>query len=188
MIVSVASIAEILDLPPGTAPSRDDERRAAGILAERMLSGLGAHFSRDEKLLPVWPEGFSGSISHCRGEAAAAVRRGAPLGIDLEEIGRVSGKLFYRIAAQEEIAAYDALKQDSDACGEFFRTAVFSAKEAFWKLVRNSGGGSPAWREIVTEIPVGGSRLTVRGAGMTASGEIRSVSGKKILVILEEKR
>lgn len=188
MIVEVASIAEILDLPPGTAPSRDDERRASGLLAERILSGLGAHFGRDEKLLPVWPEGFSGSISHCRGEAAAAIRRGAPLGIDMEEIGRVSEKLFYRIAVPEEIASYEVFRRDHDGGGEFFRTVVFSAKEAFWKLVQNSGGGNPGWREIVTGISGDGPRVTVRGAGMTASGEIRSVSGKKILVILEEKR
>ncbi len=184
MTVAIASIAELLHLPPGSVPNREEERRAAGILAERLLARDGKHFHRDEKLLPVWPEGFSGSVSHCRGEVAVAVRRGAPLGIDLEEIGRVGEKLFARIAAPEEVTAYRARSRNPDA-DELFRTVVFSAKEAFWKLLRNSGGGNPGWREVAAEFTLESPELTVRGAGLTASGNFKVTSGNRIMVILE---
>ena len=184
MTVATASIAELLHLPPGSVPNRDEERRAAGILAERMLARYGKHFHRDAELLPVWPEGFSGSVSHCRGEVAVAVRRGAPLGIDLEEIGRVREELFYRIAAPEEEVAYRGRRRAPDA-DELFRTVVFSAKEAFWKLLRNSGIGTPGWRETAAEFTLESPELTVRGAGITASGNFKVTSGNRIMVILE---
>ena len=184
MTVETASIAELLQLPPGRVPTRDEERQAAGILAERMLARYGKHFHRDAELLPVWPEGFSGSVSHCRGEVVVAVRRGAPLGIDLEEIGRVGEKLFCRIAAPEEEAARRGRRGDA-AGDEVFRTVVFSAKEAFWKLLRNSGSGNPGWRETVVEYFPGSPELTVRGAGITASGHFKRTSGNRIMVILE---
>ena len=184
MTVALASIAELLHLPPGAVPTREEERRAAGILAERLLAPYGKHFQRDDALLPVWPEGFSGSVSHCRGEVAVAVRRGAPLGIDLEEIGRVGEKLFERIAAPEEEAAYRGRRRDAGA-DELFRTVVFSAKEAFWKLLRNARSGNPGWRETAVEFTPESPELTVRGAGITASGNFKRTSGNRIMVILE---
>jgi 4'-phosphopantetheinyl transferase EntD len=117
--------------------SRQAEFRAGRILARRALARLGGG---DGPILagadraPVWPAGFTGSISHTHIYAAAAVGRlddVLAIGIDVEEIDRFRPELESHIMTPEEISA---ILDDRPA--EARRSALalaFCVKEAFYK-------------------------------------------------------
>ena len=111
-LLLTSGISDLLGIPEQQFFRRSEESTAAGILADKALAMIGAPetFSRNGHGLPVWPAGFNGSISHCQGEAAVAVRQGQPLGIDMEKISRVTDKIFDRIAVPAEKAAGHAVQ------------------------------------------------------------------------------
>ena len=76
---------------------------------------------------PIWPRGVSGSIAHAAGIAIAALRRGAPLGIDIEPDQSLPPDLWPVICQPDELARLPM--QDR---GHYVRM-VFSAKEATYK-------------------------------------------------------
>jgi 4'-phosphopantetheinyl transferase EntD len=83
---------------------------------------------------PVWPAGFVGSISHTRDYAAAAVARADQLGgvgIDLEDWPRLSPRLEPKILTDGDRRRLKGLAGESRSIAA---AAVFSAKEAFYKL------------------------------------------------------
>ena len=118
---------------------REREFKAGRLCAAAAISTLaGVQFSgqipRGIKGRPSWPEGFVGSIAHCRSLAVAVVGRSSEytsLGIDSEP-------LFDQITAAE-------VKSQVLADGETFEwvgltelaalTLSFSAKEAFYKCL-----------------------------------------------------
>jgi len=54
---------------------------------------------------PIWPRGFTGSISHCKSIIGAAVSRKnsiQSIGIDIEEIGRVTKDMWDSIFTEQE--------------------------------------------------------------------------------------
>lgn len=83
---------------------------------------------------PIWPEGIVGSISHCDSFAGAIVAKSAQfisLGMDIEEIGRVTPDLWDLVFTQKEkdfliSLSYEEIQEKS--------TAIFSIKEAFYKF------------------------------------------------------
>jgi len=82
---------------------------------------------------PVWPDGFTGSITHTRGYyAAAAVDRLVyrSIGIDAESIERVTDDLWPTLLTPAEIAA---LMDRPGAERRCEAALAFSAKEAFYK-------------------------------------------------------
>ena len=90
----------------------------------------------DGKRAPRWPEGVLGSISHTDGYAVAAVTpgtdhgRSSTLGIDAEQLGRVTDELHDRLflpAERERLDKLDAVARDAAS------TLMFGAKEAFYK-------------------------------------------------------
>lgn len=181
-IVFTAQIGDLLDRHDCVAFSRKDERLAAGLLAQRALAYAGAEepFRRDEKELPLWPEGFCGSITHCCGEAAAAVRQGRPLGMDMEKISRVSEKIFARIATPQEKARIDEFP---DAA--LYRALLFSGKEAAWKLLQVLAAPSPGWQDIDITLTAAG-RISAQGCGFEMHGVYR-LHKDKVIVLMEEK-
>lgn len=81
---------------------------------------------------PVWPTGFVGSITHTRQYCAVAVGRGRDvlsIGIDIEEVDRVSEKLERLFALPGEIDVW----MDEGLGRDRARALLFSAKEAFYK-------------------------------------------------------
>lgn len=89
---------------------------------------------------PVWPEGVTGSITHCRGLVAAAVGR-VPgirsLGLDAEPRGALDADVAHRIAAADELAraaAGTGLPPDDAP------RLVFSAKEVVHKCIHPLSG------------------------------------------------
>lgn len=83
---------------------------------------------------PIWPEGVVGSISHCDTLAGAIVAKKSDhisLGLDIEEIGRVTPNLWDLVFTENE---KNYLSQLSDEDKRVQSTAIFSIKEAFYKF------------------------------------------------------
>jgi 4'-phosphopantetheinyl transferase EntD len=76
---------------------------------------------------PVWPDGISGSIAHAAGIAIAVARRGAPLGVDVEEDAPLPPDLWPVITTPAERQSLP----EGDTSGLIAR--VFVAKEALFK-------------------------------------------------------
>ena len=177
-----ARAADLLEVPEQKKFTRAEESRAAEILVLKFLenSGSPAHFRRRDDGLPLWPDGYGGSISHCRGEIAVAARCGAPLGIDMEKISRVTPAIFDRIATPAERAAAETFPD-----AEIFSAILFCAKEAAWKLIRNYIVLSPGWQDI-NVTPLAGNRLHVRCGNMDMHGIF--LKHKDMLIVLMEKQ
>ena len=117
----------------------------ARLAARRALVALGGDPSipilRGDKRQPLWPAGFTGSISHTNQCAVAAVARTSEfkaIGLDLERASRTNIlRLFERIFTTSERYFLEQLEED-----QRLLTALrcFSAKEALYKLLSASHG------------------------------------------------
>lgn len=111
-------------------PRRQAEFAAGRTAARAALRALGhptvAIPSGDQRQ-PLWPTGLSGSIAHAAGLAVAAVRRGRPLGLDIEADADLEPDLWPLICMPDERDALPLTRR-----GAYVR-AVFSAKEAVFK-------------------------------------------------------
>jgi 4'-phosphopantetheinyl transferase EntD len=84
---------------------------------------------------PLWPDGLTGSISHCDTLAVAVVAYKNSvkwLGIDLQSIGSVSRDLWTTIFTESEINFLNGIVDVNKRA--ILSTVFFSAKEAFFKL------------------------------------------------------
>jgi 4'-phosphopantetheinyl transferase EntD len=87
-----------------------------------------------EDRAPVWPEGIVGSISHCDILTGAIVAKNSDhisLGLDIEEIGRVTPDLWDFVFTQNEKRYLSSLSEKEILIQS---TAIFSIKEAFYKF------------------------------------------------------
>jgi enterobactin synthetase component D len=114
------------------APHRQNEFAAGRYCARRVLSELGcldsAQLEADADGVPVWPDGFLGSISHSRGVAAAVAVRTSEcslIGLDLEKTNRLTNAAMKRVIHPEEVE----FVQDDQVKASI----LFSLKEAFYK-------------------------------------------------------
>jgi len=85
---------------------------------------------------PVWPTGYTGSITHCEGVAAAVVapaRLLRSLGLDAEPARPLPAEVGPSVLVEGERAA-------SAAGGPLYETIVFSAKESVHKAVHPPTG------------------------------------------------
>jgi 4'-phosphopantetheinyl transferase EntD len=137
--------------PRSVAEARERRTRelAAGrACADRALGSLGVEARVGEDRAPVWPAGFTGSISH-KGErcvaAAAPLGRILGIGIDLENGERLEDETFPWIFRAAEI---DALRSLPAGTRALFASAAFSAKESIYKCVRPYSGRFLDFREV----------------------------------------
>lgn len=114
----------------GAVPARLAEFVAGRTAARRALARLG----QPALALPMasdraatWPEGISGSIAHAAGLAVAVVRRGAALGVDIEDDTGIAPDLWPIICLPEELHRLGK--------GDTARLVkrIFCAKEAVFK-------------------------------------------------------
>jgi enterobactin synthetase component D len=127
-------------LPPEVRQATSSRRTAyvAGRLcAERALSQLGATgpVLRGPVGEPLWPEGWIGSISHTDRVAFAVAmpsHSGAGIGIDSEEIVDSSGMSDIRSVC---CTALERERWFDGTDDEWVATAIFSAKESFYKAI-----------------------------------------------------
>ncbi len=115
---------------------RKREFATGRVLARTALARLG---HRDVELLngedraPIWPEGISGSISHCNTRAVVAVGRTEEIGtvgVDLEHRATLEPRLWETVFLPEEIAFLEETAEDVRGR---LALALFSAKEALYK-------------------------------------------------------
>ncbi|NOY92736.1 MAG: 4'-phosphopantetheinyl transferase superfamily protein [Deltaproteobacteria bacterium] len=127
-------------------------------LARRALEGAGfehaASFAilQDEQRAPLWPEGFTGSITHTVGRVAAAALstslfRG--VGLDVEREAPLSEGVAKRVLTPEDEAMLARLRSADRA---FAGKLVFSAKECAYKcqyaLTQTYLGFDAMWVEV----------------------------------------
>jgi 4'-phosphopantetheinyl transferase EntD len=118
------------DAIAGAVPHRLAEFAAGRAAARAALVALGeppTALPMGTDRAPVWPEAISGSIAHAAGIAIAVARRGAPLGVDVEEDAPLPPDLWPVITTPAE--------RESLPEGDTGRliTRVFVAKEALFK-------------------------------------------------------
>ncbi len=115
---------------PAAVPARLAEFAAGRQAVRRAMAALGHEgvpvpMGRDRA--PIWPPGLSGSISHAGGMAAAVLRSGPPLGLDLEADEPLDSGLWPIICSEPELGVLPATDR-----GLAVRH-VFAAKEAVYK-------------------------------------------------------
>lgn len=119
------------------SPKRLADFSTGRYCALKALEQLGIHdaiIPIGEDRAPVWPEGIVGSISHCDSLTGAVVARRSDhisLGLDIEEIGRVTPDLWDLVFTENEKNYLSGL---SDEDKRVQSTAIFSIKEAFYKF------------------------------------------------------
>lgn len=135
----------------GAVPARAREFAAGRACARRSLAQFGVEgapilVAPDRS--PVWPAGFTGSITHTHGFAAAVVgerRCFHGLGIDSEANGEVREELWPMICAPRERAWLETLPGAGRAAAA---TLLFSAKEAYYKCCHPVTGVRPGFHDV----------------------------------------
>jgi 4'-phosphopantetheinyl transferase EntD len=154
----------------GAVPARLEEFVAGRTAARRVLQSLGLA----PQALPmapdraaIWPEGISGSIAHAAGCAIAVARRGAPLGVDIEDSAGIAPDLWSIICRPEEL---QRLPPETRGTGV---KRIFCAKEAVFKAQ------APATRVLfghetldVTLVETGFDAQFLTDAGAFRAGQI----------------
>lgn len=119
------------------SPARRREFALARLCARHALAALGRtpqQIGRGDAGEPVWPDGLTGSLTHCRGYRAAVVARRSDvlaIGIDAEPLGPVPEGVLDRIslpAERERLAGFEVAEP-----GVPWARLLFSAKEAVYK-------------------------------------------------------
>jgi 4'-phosphopantetheinyl transferase EntD len=139
---------------------------AGRVLARRALARLGAP---EEPIVtqgdraPIWPRGFTGSITHTRTFCAVVAARVSPagiqsLGIDAEDRIALSDELLPKICNERERAWLSGRAEpERGILGKLF----FSAKEAFYKCQSPLTGRFLGFEDVDLELDVDGGRFDV---------------------------
>ena len=114
---------------------RRNEFTAGRLCARLAMSELGhdvVPLLVDPSRAPSWPPGLTGSITHTAGLAVAVVAESgdSALGVDAEVVGRVDASIEEMVLSDEERHVLDEIQ---DPKRPVATTAVFAAKEAFYK-------------------------------------------------------
>ncbi len=119
------------------SPKRLTEFSTGRLCAIKALELLGIRETNipiGEDRAPIWPRGIVGSISHCDRLAGAIVAKESnhiSLGLDVEEIGRVTSDLWDLVFTENEKNFLFSLSKEDQRVKS---TAIFSIKEAFYKF------------------------------------------------------
>jgi 4'-phosphopantetheinyl transferase EntD len=129
--------------------------RAAARAALGRFGVVGATIPRGADRLPIWPDGFVGSISHCPGWCAAAVARRrdfAAIGLDVEVRRRVRPELHTTLCTPTELAWMAIGDRGAETA-----TLLFGAKEAVYKCVYPMTRARLAFTdvEVAVDLPSG---------------------------------
>jgi len=182
----VAAAEAELVLNSGPKRQRDFALGRACARAALAQAGLAdAVLLRAESGAALWPPGFTGSITHTVGYAAALVSgdyRG--VGIDAEQIGGVTEALAPRLFGEQERAWLGGL---SPATLPLAMTLLFSAKEAAFKARNAPAGAALAFRDMQIEVQgLGGGEgsFIVRRSGARDAQGFFASDGALVLTAL----
>ncbi|MGJ4889475.1 4'-phosphopantetheinyl transferase family protein [Bradyrhizobium sp. HKCCYLRH3099] len=115
---------------------RRAEFGTARILARKALAELGAApvpLVPGPDRAPVWPQGYTGSMSHCADFCAVAVARSREvrsLGLDVEDLRQLDPSLLELVLTPTERRWLQAQPED---VRPMLPITLFSAKEAYYK-------------------------------------------------------
>ena len=126
-----------------------------------------------EDRAPIWPEGIAGSISHCDSFAGAIVAKSSDhisLGLDIEEIGRVTPDLWDLVFTQNEKSYLSGLSHQDKRVQS---TAIFSIKEAFYKFQHPLTKTFLDFLEVEVALP-GLTRVNVLADSIDPSSVVRN--------------
>ena len=168
------------DAIAGAVPHRLAEFTAGRQAARQALAALGhpaVAVPMGPDRAPLWPAGIAGSIAHAAGIAAAAVRSGPPLGVDVEEDAPLSPDLWPVILSPKE--------QRTLPPGDTGRQVrqVFAAKEAIFKAQDPTTRAMFGFDAVDVALANGGFSATFRGnvgafgLGQTIHGRLALVEG-----------
>ncbi len=116
----------------------------------------------------LWPDGIVGAITHTRGYCAAAVARRSDysgLGIDAEEVGRMTSEMWPLICSADEGAWFTGTNAPLETA-----TLLFSAKEAVFKCCP---GDFPNFREVTIRLREGTFHVEVPATPQLQPGRYR---------------
>jgi 4'-phosphopantetheinyl transferase EntD len=118
---------------------RQREFATARVLARRLLADYGIRqypLLNDDDRVPVWPEGFVGSISHCDDCCAVALlgksENTISIGIDVEPDTAINPDLWSSFATDNELCW---IKSGANTSPGRLAHLLFSAKEAAYKCI-----------------------------------------------------
>lgn len=147
----------------GAVPARATEFRRGRACARDALAQLGAPpapLPVGPGRAPVWPAGFVGSITHCRGLVAAVAatsHRYTALGLDAEPAGSLPAGTRHFVLHPVEREGRDGLATDIDK-------VVFSAKESIFKALFPFSGVWLGFHDVIVEVDPSGRRFSARPA------------------------
>lgn len=150
----------------GMGPRRERDFAGGRVCAHAALAAVGFRAQpllRSADRIALWPAGATGSISHSHNYCVAAAGRlaGAHIGIDAEDIGRVTPKLWNRLFTDAEQARLQQLSGDD---ATYASTVMFSVKEAFYKAQFPITRAWVSFRDVHVDHEPGETALTLRRA------------------------
>ncbi|MHC5110915.1 MAG: 4'-phosphopantetheinyl transferase family protein [Planctomycetota bacterium] len=136
-------------------PKRRAEFAAGRCLAREALSQLGVvdfPILRGPGREPIWPDGITGSITHCVGFCGVAVARmdrTMAIGLDVESSAPLDQELVPMICIAKEQAN---MHRTSEMAPGLTAKLIFSAKESVYKCVYMSTGISLDFHDCEIEL------------------------------------
>ena len=132
--------------------------RVCARAAMQMLGMAPCAILNDAWRAPIWPAGLVASISHSRGLCAAIAGRTenySALGLDLEQVGRLSEAALRRVMCPGEMERLGSEPNTG--------SLLFSAKEAFYKAQFGLYAASPAFHDLELSMDWAQGKLEVVG-------------------------
>ena len=163
---------------------RQHESEAVRALARRMLArhGVGdAAIPRHAQGFPVWPDGWVGSLSHSAGWGAVALGRRTGwrgVGVDVEDPARMKPALWSHILTADERRGLERREATEAALGA---TAVFSVKEAAFKVLSPLGLASPGFLDVAV-VWRGAGQFDLRAEAGDTFPAVGALSGRCAVV------
>lgn len=173
------------DMIPATAvPKRQREFAAGRVAASNalLLSGKSDYFPTIGELRqPVWPRGFTGSISHDSEIAAAVTARESLLkgiGLDIESVHLPDKSIRGQI-----MTAYEAelWAEQCDGNEDAATMMVFSYKEAIFKCVYPLTGVFLEFLDVIVEPPCTQPIARCSDSGHPANALVEKIVGRAVL-------
>ncbi len=152
---SVMPLACDLEQSSGWSDARISEFSGGRSCARQALAQIGfdgdAILVRNAEGIPVWPGGYMGSISHCRGlcMAVAGLSSSYPaIGLDLERTDRIKEGAARQIVHQMEASFWSGDQLNA--------SILFSLKEAFYKAQFPRWGLDAGFQDMALEVDLAG--------------------------------
>lgn len=152
----------------GASPARRREFLSGRALARQAMQALGlpaAAIPAGPDRAPLWPEGMTGSISHCADLCVVAVARLADgfvsLGLDIEPDEALDPDLVPEICGPAERTWLASLPPERQG---ILARAIFSAKESAYKCQYPLSGRLLDFQAMHIEIDPAASRFAARFA------------------------